>query len=56
MGLISGTYGISGGALIAPFLAAIFELPIYTIAGATLLSTFLTSLAGVAFYSVIAPF
>jgi len=56
VGLISGTYGIGGGALIAPFLAAIFELPIYTIAGATLMSTFLTSVAGVAFYSVIAPF
>jgi uncharacterized membrane protein YfcA len=56
VGLISGTYGIGGGALIAPFLAAIFELPIYTIAGATLLSTFLTSVAGVAFYSLIAPF
>jgi uncharacterized membrane protein YfcA len=56
VGLISGTYGIGGGAIIAPFLAAIFELPIYTIAGATLLSTFLTSVAGVAFYSVIAPF
>jgi uncharacterized membrane protein YfcA len=56
VGLISGTYGIGGGAIIAPFLAAIFELPIYTIAGATLLSTFITSIAGVFFYSVIAPF
>ena len=34
VGLIGGTYGIGGGAIIAPFLAAIFELPIYTIAGA----------------------
>ncbi|MEJ2672380.1 MAG: sulfite exporter TauE/SafE family protein [Deltaproteobacteria bacterium] len=56
VGLISGTYGIGGGALIAPFLAAIFELPIYTIAGATLMSTFLTSVVGVAFYSMMAPF
>jgi uncharacterized membrane protein YfcA len=56
VGLIGGTYGIGGGAIIAPFLAAIFELPIYTIAGAALLGTFLTSVAGVAFYSLIAPF
>ena len=56
VGLIGGTYGIGGGAIIAPFLAAIFELPIYTIAGAALMGTFLTSLAGVGFYSVIAPF
>jgi uncharacterized membrane protein YfcA len=56
VGLIGGTYGIGGGAIIAPFLAAIFELPIYTIAGAALLGTFITSVAGVAFYSVIAPF
>ena len=56
VGLIGGTYGIGGGAIIAPFLAAIFELPIYTIAGAALLGTFITSVAGVGFYSVIAPF
>ena len=56
VGLIGGTYGIGGGAIIAPFLAAIFELPIYTIAGAALMGTFLTSVAGVGFYSVIAPF
>jgi uncharacterized membrane protein YfcA len=56
VGLIGGTYGIGGGAIIAPFLVAIFELPIYTIAGAALLGTFLTSVAGVAFYSMIAPF
>jgi len=56
VGLIGGTYGIGGGAIIAPFLAAIFELPIYTIAGAALLGTFITSVAGVVFYSMIAPF
>jgi uncharacterized protein len=56
VGLIGGTYGIGGGAIIAPFLAAIFELPIYTIAGAALMGTFLTSVAGVGFYSLISPF
>jgi uncharacterized membrane protein YfcA len=49
-GLISGTYGIGGGAIIAPFLAAIFRLPMYTIAGATLLGTLVTSVAGVGIY------
>ena len=56
VGIISGTYGIGGGAIVAPFLIAIFGLPVYTIAGATLLSTFLTSIVGVAFYTLIAPF
>jgi uncharacterized membrane protein YfcA len=56
VGLIGGTYGIGGGAIIAPFLVVVFELPIYTIAGAALLATFITSVAGVFFYSVIAPF
>jgi uncharacterized membrane protein YfcA len=56
VGLIGGTYGIGGGAIIAPFLVAIFELPIYTIAGAALMGTFLTSIAGVGIYSVLAPF
>ncbi len=56
VGIIGGTYGIGGGAIIAPFLIAIFDLPVYTIAGAALLGTFLTSIAGVIFYTAIAPF
>ena len=56
VGVIGGAYGIGGGAIIAPFLVSWFRLPIHTISGATLMGTFLTSLAGVAFYSVIAPF
>ncbi len=55
VGIIGGTYGIGGGAIIAPFLITIFGLPVYTIAGATLLGTFLTSIAGVIFYTIIAP-
>jgi len=54
VGIIGGTYGIGGGAIIAPFLMAIFGLPVYTIAGAALLGTFLTSIAGVGFYTIIA--
>jgi hypothetical protein len=55
VGIIGGTYGIGGGAIIAPFLVAVFGLPVYTIAGAALLGTLLTSVTGVIFYTVIAP-
>ncbi|MDP3030097.1 MAG: sulfite exporter TauE/SafE family protein [Deltaproteobacteria bacterium] len=53
VGIIGGTYGIGGGAIIAPFCVAVFHLPVYTVAGAALLGTFLTSIAGVFFYSVL---
>ncbi|MEW6110191.1 MAG: sulfite exporter TauE/SafE family protein [Nitrospirota bacterium] len=53
VGIIGGTYGIGGGAIIAPFCIAVFHLPVYTVAGAALMGTFLTSIAGVFFYSVI---
>jgi len=56
VGIIGGTYGIGGGAIIAPFFVAWFRLPVHTISGATLMGTFLTSIAGVLFYMVIAPF
>ncbi len=53
VGVVGGTYGIGGGAIIAPFCVAVFELPVYTVAGAALMGTFLTSIAGVVFYSLI---
>jgi uncharacterized membrane protein YfcA len=53
VGIIGGTYGIGGGAIIAPFCVAVFQVPVYTVAGAALMGTFLTSIAGVFFYSVI---
>jgi len=56
VGIIGGIYGIGGGAIIAPFLVAVFRLPVHTVAGAALLGTFMTSIAGVMFYSAIAPF
>ncbi len=55
VGIVGGTYGIGGGAIIAPFLVAFFGLPVYTNAGATLFATFATSIAGVVFYAGIAP-
>jgi uncharacterized membrane protein YfcA len=53
VGIVGGVYGIGGGSIIAPFLITIFKLPVYTIAGAVLLGTFTSSVAGVAFYSLI---
>lgn len=52
VGLAGGIYGIGGGALIAPFLAAILDLPVYTTAGACLFATWATSIAGVAFFEL----
>lgn len=53
VGIIGGTYGIGGGAIIAPFLVAVLRLPVYTVAGAALAGTLITSVAGVFYYSVI---
>jgi len=53
VGIVGGVYGIGGGSIIAPFLITFFKLPVYTIAGAVLLGTFTSSIAGVAFYSLI---
>lgn len=56
VGIIGGIYGIGGGAIIAPFFVTFFGLPVYTVAGASLMGTFVTSVAGVIFYQIIAPF
>jgi hypothetical protein len=56
VGIIGGIYGIGGGAIIAPFLVTAFGLPVHTVAGAALLGTFLTSIAGVGFFTLLAPF
>jgi len=56
VGIVGGIYGIGGGAIIAPFFVTFFGLPVYTVAGAALMGTFVTSVAGVVFYQLIAPF
>nr|WP_321398580.1 sulfite exporter TauE/SafE family protein [uncultured Desulfobacter sp.] len=56
VGIVGGIYGIGGGSIIAPFIVTFFGLPVYTVAGAALMGTFMTSVAGVAFYQIIAPF
>lgn len=55
VGVVGGVYGIGGGAIIAPFFVAIYRLPIHTVAGATLMGTLVTSVVGVAFYQMVAP-
>lgn len=53
VGVIGGTYGIGGGAIIAPFCVALFGLPVHAIAGAAIAGTLFTSVAGVALYSLL---
>lgn len=53
VGIIGGIYGIGGGALIVPFLIAVFGLPVHAVAGAALAGTFATSVFGVAVYSLL---
>lgn len=55
VGIIGGTYGIGGGAIIAPFCVTVFRLPVYTVAGAALTGTFLTSIAGILIYTFLPP-
>ncbi len=55
VGVIGGAYGIGGGAIISPFIVAVFGLPIYTVAGAALMGTLVTSVAGVAIYQFLMP-
>jgi uncharacterized protein len=53
VGVIGGTYGIGGGAIIAPFCIAIFRLPVVLVAGAALAGTFATSVIGVLVYTLL---
>lgn len=50
VGIVGGTYGIGGGAIIVPYLVARYSVPVHTLAGAALYSTFIASIAGVACY------
>ena len=39
----------------APFFVAVYRLPVHTVAGAALMGTFVTSVVGVLFYQLAAP-
>ncbi len=54
VGVVGGAYGIGGGSIVAPFFVSICGLPVYTVAGAALMGTLVTSVAGVAFYQMLA--
>lgn len=56
VGVIGGVYGIGGGSILAPFFVAISHLPVYAVAGAALMGTFVTSIVGVLFYQIVAPY
>ncbi len=53
VGVVGGVYSIGGGAIIAPFLVAIFRMPVRSVAGAALVGTFVTSVAGIAFFELL---
>ncbi|MFH0765535.1 MAG: sulfite exporter TauE/SafE family protein [Calditrichota bacterium] len=56
IGLVSGAYGVGGGALLSPFLVASFRQPVKAVSGAALISTFLVSTMGVLVYYALSWF
>lgn len=50
VGVVSGAYGLGGGAIMAPILVTFYRLPVHAVAGATLMGTFATSIVGVLAY------
>jgi len=54
VGAVGGTYGIGGGAIVAPLLVGLFRLPVHTVAGAALAGTAATSIVAVVSYQVMA--
>lgn len=53
VGVIGGIYGIGGGAIIAPFLTAVFGMSVERVAGPALAGTFVTSAVGIAAFEVL---
>lgn len=53
VGIISGIYGIGGGALTTPLLVTTFRQPVYVVAGVSLITTFILSLFGVTAYQTL---
>lgn len=53
-GLVGGIYGIGGGAIIAPYIVGVFQLPAHLIAGAVLSSTLVGSVGGIASFEFLA--
>ncbi|MBT3233111.1 MAG: sulfite exporter TauE/SafE family protein [Calditrichaeota bacterium] len=53
VGIVSGIYGIGGGALVAPFYVAVFRQHVRAISGVALFSTFVVSVFGVFVYAAL---
>jgi uncharacterized membrane protein YfcA len=53
IGVIGGSYGIGGGAIMSPFLVTFFKLPVHSIAGACLMGTATASVFGVLYYAIL---
>lgn len=53
VGVVGGTYGIGGGAILAPFCVSVLNLPVRAVAGATLFSTWVTSIAAALVYALV---
>ncbi len=56
VGVVGGAYGIGGGAIVAPVFVTLYRLPVHAVAGATLMGTFTTSVVGVLFFQLVAPY
>ncbi len=56
VGMVGGAYGIGGGAIVAPVFVTLYHLPVHAVAGATLMGTFTTSVVGVLFFQLVAPY
>ncbi len=50
VGIVGGTYGIGGGAIVVPYMIAFYRIPVHTLSGAALFSTFVASITGVGCY------
>jgi uncharacterized membrane protein YfcA len=51
VGVIGGSYGIGGGAFLAPFCISVLNLPVSIVAGAALFSTWMNSVVAALFYA-----
>ena len=51
VGIIGATYGVGGGAILAPFCMSVLELPVNVVAGATLFSTWINSVIAACVYT-----
>jgi len=51
VGVVGGSYGIGGGAILAPFCISVLNLPVALVSGAALFSTWTSSVVAALFYA-----